>query len=138
NVWLEGAPLDDLEPVVAKLRQAGLEIEREGEGVRVVREGPIRPVDVTTAPHPGFPTDMQAQFMALMTLCEGRAVLTETIFENRFMHVPELQRMGAQIEIRNNTAVVEGKNKLSGASVMATDLRASASLVIAGLVAEGE
>lgn len=138
NVWLEGAPLDDLEPVVAKLRQAGLVIEREGEGVRVVREGPIRPVDVTTAPHPGFPTDMQAQFMALMTLCDGRAVVTETIFENRFMHVPELQRMGAHIEIRNNTAVVEGRSKLSGASVMATDLRASASLVIAGLVAEGE
>src|SRR5690606_30990156 len=138
NVLLEEAPLDDLEPVVVKLRQAGLVIEREGDGVRVVREGPIRPVDVTTAPHPGFPTDMQAQFMALMTQCEGRAVLTETIFENRFMHVPELQRMGAKIDIRNNTAVVQGVRSLSGASVMATDLRASASLVIAGLVAEGE
>jgi UDP-N-acetylglucosamine 1-carboxyvinyltransferase len=138
NVLIEGAPLEDLEPVVVKLRKAGLVIEREGEAVRVVREGPIRAVDVTTAPHPGFPTDMQAQFMALMSLCAGRSVLTETIFENRFMHVPELQRMGANIEIRNNTAFVEGVPKLSGASVMATDLRASASLVMAGLVAEGE
>ncbi len=138
NVLLADAPLDDLEPVVVKLRKAGLIIEREGEGVRVVREGRLRGVDVTTAPHPGFPTDMQAQFMALMTQCEGRAVLTETIFENRFMHVPELSRMGARIETRNNTAFVEGVKGLSGASVMATDLRASASLVIAGLVADGE
>jgi UDP-N-acetylglucosamine 1-carboxyvinyltransferase len=138
DVLLEHAPLEDLEPVVAKLRQAGLHIEREGEHVRVVREGPLRPVDVTTAPHPGFPTDMQAQFLALMCRAEGRSVITETIFENRFMHVPELSRMGAHIEIRNNTAVVAGVQKLSGASVMATDLRASASLVVAGLVAEGE
>lgn len=138
DVLLENAPLDDLEPVVVKLRKAGLEIEREGDGVRVRREGRLRAVDVTTAPHPGFPTDMQAQFMALMCLAEGRAVLTETIFENRFMHVPELSRMGARIETRHNTAFVEGVRQLSGASVMATDLRASASLVIAGLVAEGE
>ncbi len=138
NVLIEHAPLDDLEPVVVKLRKAGLAIEREGDGARVVREGPLRSVDVTTAPHPGFPTDMQAQFMALMTQCQGRAVLTETIFENRFMHVPELRRMGAKIETRNNTAFVEGVDGLSGASVMATDLRASASLVIAGLVASGE
>jgi UDP-N-acetylglucosamine 1-carboxyvinyltransferase len=138
NVLLEGAPLDDLEPVVLKLRKVGIIIEREGDGVRIVREGRIKPVDVTTAPHPGFPTDMQAQFMALMTQCEGHAVLTETIFENRFMHVPELIRMGAKIETRNNTAWVEGVKGLSGASVMATDLRASASLVIAGLVADGE
>lgn len=138
NVLLDQAPLDDLEPVVVKLRQAGLQIERDGEGVRIVREGPLRAVDVTTAPHPGFPTDMQAQFMALMTLAQGRSVLTETIFENRFMHVPELSRMGAQITIRNNTALVEGVPHLTGASVMATDLRASASLVIAGLIAKGE
>lgn len=138
NVLVENAPLDDLEPVIVKLRKVGIHIEREGDGARVVREGALRAVDVTTAPHPGFPTDMQAQFMALMTLCEGRAVLTETIFENRFMHVPELRRMGAKIETRNNTAFVEGVRHLSGASVMATDLRASASLVIAGLVAEGE
>ncbi|HEY6724106.1 MAG TPA: UDP-N-acetylglucosamine 1-carboxyvinyltransferase [Polyangiaceae bacterium] len=138
NVLLEHAPLDDLEPVVAKFRQAGLTIEREGEHARIVRADRLKPVDVTTAPHPGFPTDMQAQFMALMTVASGRSVLSETIFENRFMHVPEMQRMGARIEIRNNVAIVEGVKQLSGASVMATDLRASASLVISGLVAEGE
>jgi UDP-N-acetylglucosamine 1-carboxyvinyltransferase len=138
NVLVDGAPVDDLEPVIVKLRKAGIHIEREGNGARVVREGRLLAVDVTTAPHPGFPTDMQAQFMALMSVAEGRSVLTETIFENRFMHVPELSRMGARIEIRHNTAFVDGVSKLSGASVMATDLRASASLVIAGLVAEGE
>jgi UDP-N-acetylglucosamine 1-carboxyvinyltransferase len=138
NVLVDGAPVDDLEPVIVKLRKAGIHIEREGNGARVVREGRLVAVDVTTAPHPGFPTDMQAQFMALMSVAEGRAVLTETIFENRFMHVPELSRMGARIETRHNTAFVDGVRKLSGASVMATDLRASASLVIAGLVAEGE
>lgn len=138
DVLLEHAPLDDLEPVVAKFRHAGLIIEREGEHVRIVRHGDLKPVDVTTAPHPGFPTDMQAQFMSLMTVASGRSVLSETIFENRFMHVPEMQRMGARIEIRNNVAIVEGVRQLSGASVMATDLRASASLVISGLVAEGE
>jgi UDP-N-acetylglucosamine 1-carboxyvinyltransferase len=138
NVLLENAPLESLEPVILKLRQAGLIIDREGEAVRVVREGAIRPVDVTTAPHPGFPTDMQAQFMALMTCAEGRSVLTETIFENRFMHVPELRRMGAKIKTHNSVAMVEGVKHLSGASVMATDLRASASLIIAGLVADTE
>jgi UDP-N-acetylglucosamine 1-carboxyvinyltransferase len=138
DVLLEHAPVEDLEPVIVKLRQAGVTIETEGPHVRVVREGPLKAVDVTTAPHPGFPTDMQAQFMALMCCATGRSVLTETIFENRFMHVPELQRMGARIDTRNNTAFVDGVPRLSGASVMATDLRASASLVIAGLVAEGE
>ncbi len=138
DVLLENAPLDDLEPVVAKLRRAGLTIEREGEHTRVSREGELLAVDATTAPHPGFPTDMQAQFMAMMCRARGRSVLTETIFENRFMHVPELQRMGADIETRHNTAFVDGVPRLTGASVMATDLRASASLVIAGLVAEGE
>jgi UDP-N-acetylglucosamine 1-carboxyvinyltransferase len=138
NVLLEHAPLDDLEPVVVKLRRAGLSIEREGDGVRVARTGTLRPCDVTTAPHPGFPTDMQAQLMALLCVADGRGVVTETIFENRFMHVPELIRMGARIETRNNTAIIEGVRRLSGASVMATDLRASASLVIAGLVADGE
>ncbi len=138
DVLLEHAPLDDLEPVVAKLRQAGLEIEREGDHARVRRLSALKPIDVTTAPHPGFPTDMQAQIMALMCCAKGRAVLTETIFENRFMHVPELKRMGANIETRGNVAIVQGVQGLSGASVMATDLRASASLVIAGLVADGE
>jgi len=138
DVILKNAPAEDLEPVIVKMRMAGVEVEREGEHLRVRREGQLRAVDVTTAPHPGFPTDMQAQFMAMMCVAEGRSVLTETIFENRFMHVPELCRMGADIDTRGNTAFVQGVKQLSGASVMATDLRASASLVIAGLVAEGD
>jgi UDP-N-acetylglucosamine 1-carboxyvinyltransferase len=138
DVLLDHAPLDDLEPVVVKLRKAGLEIEREGEGVRIRRLGRLNSVDVSTAPHPGFPTDMQAQFMAMMSISSGRSVMTENVFENRFMHVPELLRMGARIETHSNTAIVEGVPRLSGANVMATDLRASASLVIAGLVADGE
>jgi UDP-N-acetylglucosamine 1-carboxyvinyltransferase len=138
DVLLEHAPLDDLEPVIVKLRKSGLEIEREGDHARVRRLGRLTAGDATTSPHPGFPTDMQAQFLALMCVAEGRAVITETVFENRFMHVPELGRMGARIETRNNTAIIEGVPRLSGASVMATDLRASASLVVAGLVADGE
>jgi UDP-N-acetylglucosamine 1-carboxyvinyltransferase len=138
DVLLENAPLENLEPVVAKLRRARVEIEREGAHVRVRRLDRLAAVDVSTAPHPGFPTDMQAQFMAMMCVAGGRSVLTETVFENRFMHVPELRRMGAHIETHSNTAIVEGVRRLSGASVMATDLRASASLVIAGLVADGE
>jgi UDP-N-acetylglucosamine 1-carboxyvinyltransferase len=138
DVLLEHAPLDDLEPVVVKLRRCGIEIEREGEHARVRRLGRLISNDVTTSPHPGFPTDMQAQFMAMMCVASGRSVVTETVFENRFMHVPELGRMGARIETRNNTAIIEGVPRLSGASVMATDLRASASLVVAGLVADGE
>jgi UDP-N-acetylglucosamine 1-carboxyvinyltransferase len=138
DVLLENAPLEDLEPVIVKLRKAGLEIEREGEHVRVRRLGLLKGVDVKTSPHPGFPTDMQAQFMALCCLGRGESVLTETVFENRFMHVPELIRMGAHIETRGSVAIVRGVSGLSGASVMATDLRASASLVMAGLVAEGE
>jgi UDP-N-acetylglucosamine 1-carboxyvinyltransferase len=136
NVLVQHAPLEDLEPVVVKLRTAGVQISREGDGVRVVAERRPRAVNITTAPHPGFPTDMQAQLMVLMCIAEGEAVITETIFENRFMHVPELTRMGADISVRGNTAIVNGVKRLSGASVMATDLRASASLVIAGLVAE--
>jgi len=123
---------------LSKLRRAGCILQREGDGLRVKRDGPIRAVDITTAPYPGFPTDMQAQFMVLMCLSNGRSVISETIFENRFMHVPELMRMGAEIDVRGNTAVVHGVPALSGASVMATDLRASASLVIAGLVAPDE
>jgi UDP-N-acetylglucosamine 1-carboxyvinyltransferase len=139
DVEVVGAPLEDLEPVVVKLRRAGVEVAREADAVRVRVPGKLRAVNVTTAPHPGFPTDMQAQFMVLMCAAEGESVVTETIFENRFMHVPELLRMGANIEVRGHTAIVNGVSQLSGASVMATDLRASASLVIAGLVAsEGE
>jgi UDP-N-acetylglucosamine 1-carboxyvinyltransferase len=135
DVMLEGAPLEDLEAVVAKLRQAGVEVGREGECVRVRREPdrPLKAVDVTTAPHPGFPTDMQAQFMVLMCQARGTSRIVETIFENRFMHVPELRRMGCSIDIDGHTAHVHGGLPMSGAKVMATDLRASASLVIAGL-----
>ncbi len=138
DVRVEGAVLEDLEALVLKMRQAGVDIERDGDAVRVRRRGPLQPVNVTTAPHPGFPTDMQAQFLVLMTRAQGESVMTETIFENRFMHVPELTRMGAQIEIRGRSAVVKGGEDLEGTSVMATDLRASASLVIAGLFARGE
>jgi UDP-N-acetylglucosamine 1-carboxyvinyltransferase len=139
DVLIEGAPLEDLEAVVAKMRQAGVEIGREGAAVRVRREDkPLRAVDVTTAPHPGFPTDMQAQFMVLMCLAQGTSRIVEMIFENRFMHVPELRRMGADIDVDGHTAHVIGGNPLSGAQVMATDLRASASLVIAGLVSPDE
>jgi UDP-N-acetylglucosamine 1-carboxyvinyltransferase len=138
DVLVEHAPVEHLEGLLAKLRRAGAELTREADAVRVRRLGPILPVDVTTAPYPGFPTDMQAQFMVLMCLSNGRSIITETIFENRFMHVSELMRMGADIDVRGNSAVVHGVASLSGASVMATDLRASASLVIAGLMAGDE
>ncbi|MFO0694808.1 MAG: UDP-N-acetylglucosamine 1-carboxyvinyltransferase [Polyangiales bacterium] len=137
NVFLDGVTFDHLEALAAKMRRAGVTIEREGSGVRVVGHDPIRPVDVTTQPHPGFPTDMQAQFMVLMCRARGTSVITETIFENRFMHVPELNRMGASIEVHGRTATVTGVERMQGAQVMATDLRASASLVIAGLIADG-
>jgi UDP-N-acetylglucosamine 1-carboxyvinyltransferase len=138
DVLVDGVTLEHLKAVAQKLRQAGVAVEREGSGVRVVGKPPFVPTDVTTAPHPGFPTDMQAQFMVLMCLAEGKSVITEMIFENRFMHVSELNRMGADIAVDGRSATVTGPARLQGANVMATDLRASASLVIAGLVAEGE
>ena len=138
DVTLEGAEIRDLEALCTKMRQAGVDITTEGTSIRVRRQGVLRGVNVTTCPHPGFPTDMQAQFLALMCFARGESVITETIFENRFMHVPELQRMGANISLRGNTAVVQGVPRLFGASVMATDLRASASLVIAGMTTEEE
>jgi UDP-N-acetylglucosamine 1-carboxyvinyltransferase len=137
DVFLDGIIFDHLQAVAAKMREAGVIIERQGNGIHVAGTPPYRPVDITTAPHPDFPTDMQAQLMMLMCLAAGRSVITETIFENRFMHVSELNRMGARIDVSGRTATVEGPVRLQGASVMATDLRASASLVIAGLVAEG-
>ncbi|MEM9727003.1 MAG: UDP-N-acetylglucosamine 1-carboxyvinyltransferase [Myxococcota bacterium] len=137
DVLLEGIGFEPLEAVVAKLREAGATVEREGSGIRVVGSRPVYPTDVITQPHPGFPTDMQAQFMVLMTLAEGSCRITETVFENRFMHVSELNRMGADIQVQGRTATVRGVNRLEGAEVMATDLRASASLVVAGLVADG-
>src|SRR6185369_13733186 len=138
DVLLEGVQLEHLDALCAKMRTAGVVIEREGDGVRVVGKEVYRPVDLTTAPHPGFPTDMQAQFMVLMLRARGESAITETIFENRFMHVGELGRMGARIEVKGRIAIVHGQAKLSGTNVMATDLRASASLVVAGLIAEGE
>lgn len=137
DLFLEGVTFDQLEAVAAKLRQAGVVLEREGDGMRVAGEPPFRAVDVKTAPYPGFPTDMQAQLMVLMCLARGRSLFTETVFENRFMHVAELNRMAARIEVHGRSATVTGIDKLEGADVMATDLRASASLVVAGLVAEG-
>jgi UDP-N-acetylglucosamine 1-carboxyvinyltransferase len=126
--------------VIATLREAGVEIEEVNQSTLHVRRsaGGLRARSITTEPHPHFPTDMQAQYMALMTQAEGRSVITETIFENRFMHASEMQRMGAHIAIDGRTATVEGPTQLMGARVQASDLRASASLVLAGLVAEGE
>jgi UDP-N-acetylglucosamine 1-carboxyvinyltransferase len=142
NVRLEGAYARHLDTVIEKLREAGAVIEPDPSPkrawIRVSSQGRPRAVGFRTSEYPAFPTDMQAQFMALNCIAEGTSVVTETIFENRFMHVNELVRLGANIEIDGHTAVVQGVQKLSGATVMATDLRASASLVIAGLVAEGE
>jgi UDP-N-acetylglucosamine 1-carboxyvinyltransferase len=138
TVTLTHAPVASLDAVIDKLREAGARLEVSGHSVRIAMAGRARAVGIRTAPYPGFPTDMQAQFLAMNTVAEGTALVTETIFENRFMHVQELRRLGAKIDIEGNTAVVQGVEKLTGATVMATDLRASASLVIAGLVAEGE
>ena len=138
RVTLTHAPVASLDAVIEKLREAGAEVTVAGDRVSLAMPRRARSVSVRTAPHPGFPTDMQAQFIALNCTAEGTAFVTETIFENRFMHVQELRRLGAKIEVEGNTAFVHGVERLEGARVMATDLRASASLVIAGLVAEGE
>ena len=139
DVLLASAREDLLPNALDVLRRTGARIEETADGLRVSREaGIIRPVDVITAPFPGFPTDLQAQFMALMTRAQGTSRITETIFENRFMHVQELARLGARIKLDGDVAIVEGRQKLAGAQVMATDLRASVSLVIAALAAEGE
>jgi len=138
RVTLTHAPVASLDAVIEKLREAGAEVTVAGDRVSLAMPRRARSVSVRTAPHPGFPTDMQAQFIALNSTAEGTAFVTETIFENRFMHVQELRRLGAKIEIEGNTAFVHGVERLTGARVMATDLRASASLVIAGIVAEGE
>ncbi len=137
NLLLEHAPVAHMHAVIDKLTEAGVECRVEPEGLRVIGPERLRPFDVTTRPHPGFPTDMQAQIMVLAAMADGASVIRETIFENRFMHVPELVRLGANIVISGNTAVIRGPATLSGTIVMATDLRASASLVLAGLVAEG-
>jgi UDP-N-acetylglucosamine 1-carboxyvinyltransferase len=138
SITLEEAPVKALDAVIEKLREAGAVISVGERTIRLTMTRRPRAVSVRTAPHPGFPTDMQAQFIALNCVAEGAAHVTETIFENRFMHVQELRRLGAHIEVEGNTAIIHGVDQLAGATVMATDLRASASLVIAGLVAEGE
>jgi UDP-N-acetylglucosamine 1-carboxyvinyltransferase len=137
NVKLLNCNLSHMEAVTAKLKEAGLEIFPEAGGVKVIGPVNIKPVDVKTLPYPGFPTDMQAQIMALMSLANGLSVIAETVFENRFMHVSEMKRMGADIRVEGGKAIVRGLANLTGAPVMATDLRASASLVLAGLAAEG-
>ena len=138
HITLTHARADILDSVLDKLREAGAKIIVSGDRISLEMAARPRAVNVRTAPYPAFPTDMQAQFMAMNTIAEGSAIVVETIFENRFMHVQELQRLGAQIEIEGNTAVIQGCSRLDGATVMATDLRASASLVIAGMVAQGE
>ncbi|MEN9894697.1 MAG: UDP-N-acetylglucosamine 1-carboxyvinyltransferase [Pseudomonadota bacterium] len=139
DVVLEGTRADLLETALEAIRRSGAEVTSTATGLRIVQKNEIiKPVDIVTDPFPGFPTDLQAQFMGLMTRAEGASHITETIFENRFMHVQELARLGARISLSGQTAKVEGVAKLKGAPVMATDLRASVSLVIAGLAAEGE
>ncbi len=135
---LVGARAGDMVATIAALRECGVHVEEMRDSIRVAANGELRPLTLATAPFPGFATDMQAQFMAMLTLANGASVLTETIFENRYMHVPELARMGADIAVNGRTAVVRGVPRLSGAPVMATDLRASMSLVLAGLAAEGQ
>jgi len=138
DVVLEGAKAGDMRATLDALVEAGVTIEEKPNGIRVAADGPLKPITLSTAPYPGFATDMQAQFMAMLCKADGASVLTETIFENRYMHVPELARMGADITVSGRTAVVRGVDRMVGAPVMATDLRASMSLILAGLVAEGE
>jgi len=138
DVYIENAISEHLKPVIAKLKEAGVTLEEDVDGIRVTCDHRTKAVDIKTMPYPGFPTDMQAQFMAMLAVSEGTGLVTETVFENRFMHVDELKRMGANIRIDGRTSVVEGVEKLTGCQVKATDLRAGAAMVLAGLVAEGE
>ena len=138
DVRVDNVLTEHLKPVVAKLKEAGVTVEEDIRGVRIISDGKFKAVDIKTLPYPGFPTDMQAQMMAMATMAEGTGIITETVFENRFMHVDELKRMGANIKIEGRSAVIEGVSKLTGCQVKATDLRAGAAMVLAGLVAEGE
>jgi UDP-N-acetylglucosamine 1-carboxyvinyltransferase len=137
DVTVRGARMDHLAALAAKMREAGVTVEETPDGVRAARTGPIHATDLITGPHPAFATDLQAQFLALLTLADGTSTVTETIFENRYMHVAELRRMGADIDLRGNMAIIRGVDRLSGAYVMASDLRASAALILAALVARG-
>lgn len=138
DVYVEGAISNHLKPVIAKLKEAGVKIEEDVTGIRAVGGPGIKALDVKTQPYPGFPTDVQAQMMSLLTVLPGTSLVTESVFENRFMHVPELQRMGADVKIEGRTAMITGVPFLTGASVRATDLRAGAALIIAGLGAQGD
>ena len=138
SIELTGARSNDMLAITNALAQAGLMVEFVENGIKVSADGDLKPLALSTAPFPGFPTDMQAQFMAMLALAEGDSFLEETIFENRYMHVPELRRMGANVDIHGRSAIVHGVEQLTGAQVMATDLRASMSLILAGLAAEGE
>lgn len=137
DVYVENALSEHLKPVVAKLKEAGVAVYEDVDGIRVVSDGHMKAVDIKTLPYPGFPTDMQAQFMALTTVAKGTSTVMETVFENRFMHVDELKKMGAEIRIEERRAIIDGVATLKGAKVRATDLRAGAALVCAGLAAEG-
>ena len=138
NVLVENVVPDHLKPIIAKLREIDVEIREEDNGIRVIGPKVIKATDIKTLPYPGFPTDMQAQFMALLSIAKGSSVIIETVFENRFMHVSELKRMGANIRIEGRSAIIEGCKGLTGAQVKATDLRAGAALILAGLVSEGK
>jgi len=138
DVLLKNVLYEHLKPLVAKLKEAGVTIEQDVDQIRVISSGVLRAVDIKTLPYPGFPTDMQSQFMALMSVSEGSSVVSETVFENRFMHVDELKRMGAGIRVDGRIAMVDGVKQLTGCPVTATDLRAGAALVLAGLAAEGQ
>ena len=138
SIDLIGARPDDMQATLNALAHTGLMIEFHNRGIKVSADGKLKPLALSTAPFPGFATDMQAQFMAMLCMAQGDSFLEETIFENRYMHVPELRRMGANVDIHGRSAIVHGVEQLTGANVMATDLRASMSLVLAGLAAEGE
>lgn len=138
DVYVEGAIVDHLKPVISKMQEMGVEIRADENGVHVSAPHKLRAVDVKTLPYPGFPTDMQAPMMALLLVSEGTSIVTETVFENRFMHVAELKKMGAEIKVEGRSAIITGGARLTGAKVCATDLRAGAALILAGLAAEGE
>lgn len=138
DLFIEGAIADHLRPIISKLQEMGVQIEEDENGLRVFTDKPLRAVDVKTLPYPGFPTDMQSQMMALLLTADGTAIVTETVFENRFMHVEQLVNMNAQIKVDGRTAVISGGSRLQGAKVCATDLRAGAALILAALAADGE
>ena len=138
DITVENILMEHLKPIAAKLVEAGCEVIEMGDSVRVIGPETLKPIDIKTLPHPGFPTDVQAQFMAMLTIAKGTAVVIETVFENRFMHVAEFNRMGADIKIEGRSAIVNGVDKLYGSKVNATDLRAGAALILCGLIAEGE